>query len=43
MQANDAKGQKTINWGRKEGERKKGLIKANTIIYNNKKGLLLKL
>ena len=38
MQANDAEGQKTIDWGRKEGERRKGLTKANTVIYNNKGG-----
>ena len=43
MQVNDAEGRRTINWGRKEGERRKGLIKANTAIYSNKRGFLLKL
>ena len=38
MQANDAEGRKTIDWGRKEGERRKGLTKANTAIYSNKRG-----
>ena len=31
MQENNTKGQKTINWGRKKGERKKGLANANTV------------
>ena len=32
------KDERTIDWGRKEGERKKGLTKANTAIYRNKRG-----
>ena len=42
MQANDAEGRKTIDWGRKEGERRKGLTRADTAIYSNKGGLLPK-
>ena len=42
MQANDAEGRKTIDWGRKEGEKGKGLTRANTAIYSNKEGLLPK-
>ena len=34
MQANDAEGRKMIDWGRKEGERRKDLIRANTVIYS---------
>ena len=40
LQANDAEGRKTIDWGRKEGERRKGLTRANTAIYSNKEGAL---
>ena len=32
------KDERTIDWGRKEGERRKGLTKANTVIYSNKRG-----
>ena len=42
MQANGAEGGKTIDWGRKEGERRKGVTRANTVIYSNKGGLLPK-
>ena len=41
MQANDAEGRKTIDWGRKEGERRKGLTRANTAIYSYKGGSCL--
>ena len=41
LQANDAEGRKTIDWGRKEGERRKGLTRANTVIYSNKGGSCL--
>ena len=37
------KDERTIDWGRKEGERKKDLTRANTAIYSNKRGLLPKL
>ena len=40
MQANDAEGRKTIDWGRKEGERRKDLTRASIIIYSNKGELL---
>ena len=43
MQANDAEGRKTIDWGRKEGERRKDLTRTNTAIYSNKGGLPPKL
>ena len=36
------KDERTIDWGRKEGERRKGLTRANTAIYSNKGGLLPK-
>ena len=42
MQANNAEGQKTIDWRRKEGERRKDLTRVNTAIYSNKEGLLPK-
>ena len=34
------KDERTIDWGRKEGERRKDLTGANTAIYSNKGGLL---
>ena len=37
------KDERTIDWRRKKGERRKDLTRANTAIYSNKGGLLPKL